>query len=417
MLSSFRLGTALVAGLVIAGTLTAQNTPNNRRALDNGGDVVFIYGDPTVGASAGSGFIDTSGDLYWMVTPRQALIASSGGTEMSGASFGFFDTDWTDVTTGNPLFDVLFGPGAPNGAVPGNIGPDFSVAGLGASTLLLGGPSGFPNPCTASPGFCTSIGGTSICPPSGFVVGYFVSLQLLSACDGTGILFTANNTVDLCVTAFLPGGMTFASGPPGQCGIGNYTLQTEASTNETQADNAPTAGTSRYGGFQVGAAPGLNPDAVTERSVYHVEYCDSMVNTTFNGDEGTIGLHVDATTSTQSLQQSVSDTDGLGPTNLCFVSNCVLPPFPAPGIVIFGAGVMLNLADPTVSATLKKGVIVNVVDPGTGGYPFSQDEFTPVAALPLGPLAITLTLSTQAITLDLITLTARGSILGQTAVN
>jgi hypothetical protein len=412
MLSSFRLGTALVAGLVIAGAVTAQNTPNNRRNLNNGGDVVFIYGDPTVGASAGSGAIDTSGDLYWMVWPRQAMIASSGSTEMSGASFGLFDTDWTDSA---PTFDILFGPGVTNGT-NGSIEPDFSATGLAASTLLLGGPTGFPNPCTASPGFCTSIGGTSICPPSGSVVGFFVNIQLISACDGTGILFTANNTVDNVVTAFLPGGMTFASGPGGQCNLGNYTLQTETSTNETQADNGPTSGSSRYGGFQVGAAPGLIMDGVAERSVYDVEFCDIMVNTTITGDRGTVGLHVDGTLGI-TLQQVVADTAGLSPTELAFVSNCVLPPFPAPGIPIFGAGVMLNLADPTVSATLKKGPIASVPDFAGSAYPFTQDQFTP-AGLPVTiPASPALTLSSQAVTVNVLALTARGSLLTKTTLN
>jgi hypothetical protein len=414
MLSSFRLGTALAAGLVIAGFVTAQNTPNNRHALHNGGDVVFIYGDPTIGASAGSGGIDTSGDLYWMVTPRQAMISSTQSTEMSGAFFGLFDTDWTDSAF---FFDMLFGPGTPNALAPGNIAPDFSVAGLTASTLLnMGGSSGFPNPCTASPGFCTSIGGTSICPPSGSVVGYFTSVQLLSACDGTGILFTANNTVDNVVTAFLPGGMTFATGGPGQCGLGNYTLQTEASNNETQADNAPTTGISRYGGFQIGAAPALNPDGVAERSVYNVEYCEPMVNTSFNGDRGTVGMHVDASTSSQALASVVSDTLGTGPTNLAFVSSCLLAPFPPPGLPIFGAGVMLNITDPTVSTVLKKGVIAHVDDFPASGYPFSQEEFTPGVAIPV-LTSTSLTLSSQAIILDLISFTARGSVLTKTGIN
>jgi hypothetical protein len=414
MLSSFRLGTALAAGLVIAGVVTAQNTPNNRRTLNNGGDVVFIYGDPTIGASAGSGNIDTSGDLYWMVTPRQAFISSSGSAEMSGAFFALFDTDWTDSA---PFFDMLFGPGTANPAVAGNIIPDFSAGGLGASTLLnMGGSSGFPNPCTFSPGFCTSIGGTSICPPSGSVVGWFTNVQLLSACDGTGIIFTANNTVDNVVTAFLPGGMTFATGGPGQCGLGNYTLQTEASNDETQADNSPTVGASRYGGFQIGAAPGFNPDAVTERSCYNVEYCEPQVNTTFNGDAGTIGLHVDCSTSAQSLQQVVHDTAGLGATNLCFVSNCLLAPFPAPGLPLFGAGVMLNITDPTVSATLRKGVIASVSDFPGSVYPFTQDKFTPALAIPV-LTGTSLTLSSQAITLNLISFTARGSLLTKTGLN
>lgn len=414
MLSSFRLGTALVAGLVIAGAVTAQNAPNNRRPLHNGGDVVFIYGDPSVGASAGSGFIDTSGDLYWMVWPRQAMIASSGSTEMSGAFFGLFDTDWTD---GAPFFDMLFGPGTANPNDALNIAPDFSATGLGASTLLLGGASGLPNPCTASPGFCQSLGGTSTCPPSGFVVGYFIELQFLSPCTGTGIIFTANNTVDTVVTAFLPGGMTFASGAPGQCGIGNYTLQTEASTDETQATQAATGlGGSRYGGFQIGAAPGFNPDSLGDRGVYEVEFCDMMVNTEWNGDRGTVGLHVDATITSQGLKQAVHDTAGLGAINLAFVSNCVLPPFPAPGIPLFGAGVMLNLGDPTVSATLRKGPVVTVPDFTGATYPFTQDVFKPAAAIPLTTGAL-LTLSSQGITLNLGTLTARGSLLTKCGIN
>lgn len=411
MLSSFRLGTALAAGLVIAGAVTAQNTPNNRRDLNNGVDVVFIYGDPTVGASAGSGFIDTSGDLWYLVHPRQSMIASSGSTEASGAQFEIYDGNWTTPAT---YYDVLFGPGALNNPNdPLNITPDFSPAGLGASILLLGGSSGLPNPCTASPGFCTSIGGTSICAPSGFVVGWIVSFGF-SACDGTGIVLTANNTVDNVVTGFLPGGMTWSTGPAGPCGAGDYTLMTIASTNETQADTG-TAGASRYGGFQIGAAPGFNSDGVAERTVYRLEFCDSNVNTEWAGDAGTVGLHVDATLGT-SLRQLVRDTAGLGASNLCFVSNCVLAPFPAPGIPIFGAGVMLNLTDPTVSATLRKGPVVTIPDFAGGTYPFTQDQMTPASAIPL-TTSVSLTLSSQAITLNIPTLTARGSVLTKCGIN
>lgn len=412
MLSSFRLGTALVAGLVIAGAVEAQNTPNNRRNLNNSGDVVFIYGDPSVGASAGSGTIDTSGDLYWMVWPRQAMVSCNPTIEMSGASFGLFDTDWTDSA---PTFDILFGPGNTNGTT-GSIEPDFSLAGLGQSTLLLGGPTGFPNPCTASPGFCTSLGGTSICPPSGFVVGYFVNVQLLSACDGTGILFFGNNTEDNVVTAFLPGGMTFATGAPGQCNLGNYTLQTETSTNETQNDNGPTSGSSRYGGFQVGAAPGFIMDAVTERSIYDVEFCDSMVNVTVLGDRGTVGLHANATTSF-SLQHVVTDTAGLGPTNLAFVSGCLFPPFPPPGFPLFGTCVLLNLADPTVTTLLRKGPIVSVSDFTGSTYPFTQDQLSPSVFSSFSLPLPSVTLTSQAFTLNIPTLTARASVSTSMEIN
>ncbi|TAJ21070.1 MAG: hypothetical protein EPO68_05505, partial [Planctomycetota bacterium] len=357
--------------LFVVGGASAQNTPDNRRELNNGADVYYIYGDPTIGASVGSGQIDTSGDLWWLVHPRGSMIAASGTAEVGGVQFELYDTDWSTPAL---IYDVLFGPGAhadPND--PNLITPDFSSAGMAASLLLLGGSSGFPNPCTASPGFCTSIGGTSICvlPPA--VVGWIVSLRF-SNCDGTGIVLTANNTVDNVVTAFLPGGMTFSSGPPGACGMGDYSLMTLASTNETQADSG-TPGASRYGGFQIGAAPGFNADGVDERSIYPLEFCDSQVNTMWNGDRGTVGLHVDATLGA-ALKQTVHDAAGVGAANLCFVSNCVLAPFPAPGVPIFGGSVMLNLADPTVTATLKKGV---VAPPPF----FGQSVFTPAAAIPL----------------------------------
>jgi hypothetical protein len=406
MLSSFRLGTALAAGLVIAGAVTAQNTPNNRRDLNNGADVVFIYGDPTVGASAGSGFIDTSGDLWWLVHPNHSMIASGGSSEVPSLDFEIYAGDWTVPVL---YYDVLFGPGTANPGDPNNIAPDFSPAGLGASLLLLGGPSGLPNPCTASPGFCTSLGGTSTCAPSGFVVGYEVNFSF-SACDGTSpIILTANNTIDNVVTGFLPGGMTWSSGPPGPCGVGAYSLMTLASTDESQADTG-TAGASRYGGFQIGAAPGLNADGVAERTVYRLEFCDSQVNTQWAGDAGTVGLHVDATLGT-SLKQLVRDTKGLQGTTLVFVSNCVLAPFPAPGIPIFGAGLMLNLTDPTVTATLKKGQVV-----AGAQYPFTQDQMTPAAAIPVTTGAA-LTLSSQAVSLELVSLTARGSVLTQCGIN
>jgi hypothetical protein len=370
----------------------------NPRSLNNGGEVVLNLGDPSV-----------AGDLYWMVWPRQCLVSPSGSVEVSQVTFELYDTDWS---TSAQFFDVVFGPGttSPSGVIE----PDFSPAALALSTTLVGGSSGFPNPCTASPGFCTSIGGTALCPPTGSVVGYNVDM-ILSACDGSGILLSANNTVDNVVTVLLPAGMSLVSGPSGPCGAGDYGYNGSTSIDEQQADTLATVpGASRYGGFQLGASPGFVPDAVNERSVYTLRFCEPMVNTTIAGDRGTVGLHLDATRGPWRLQQVVSDTVA-GPIQVAFVSNSLFPPLPAPGLPFLGAGLLLDPSDPTFVAMLKSGPFQVLPFPP---YPWIEKAFVPPAILaPAIPARTTLVLSSQGFNVNLATSTARATPLTQTRVN
>jgi hypothetical protein len=231
---------------------------------------------------------------------------------------------------------------------------------------------------------------------------------LAQLCQGTGILFSANGTVDNVVTAFVPGGMTFGSIPPGSCGLGDYSLQTSASTDELQAGTAPTPGTSRYGGFQSGLVPGFKADATDERSVHDLGFCDPRVNTTIAGDRGTVGLHYDATLAVAGLQQVVADNAGIG--ELCFVSNALFAPLPAPGFTVLGANLMLHPGDPTVTATLKKGIVA-LAPPAYGGA-----SVPPALSISVLPASTVLVLSSQALTLDLVTITARASLLTQTRI-
>ena len=409
MFSSLRLSHVVAAGMLIAGVAVAQNIPNNNHDLNNGTDIVYIYGDPSIGAPPG--FVNLSGDLWWRVYPKDSLISATGTLEVPSFDWEIYDTDWT---TSAVMFDTGWGPGVNNTAFPGNIAPDFSSAGLAATIFVGGGSTGFANPCSISTAFCSG----SVCPPPGFVVGYLVNSTFYlsgTACDGsTGIVLTTNGTVDNVITAFLPDGMTFASGAPGQCGMGDYSLMTAASTDEQQAD-ALVTGYSQFGGFQLGATPQMNPDATTENSAFGLEFCDIAMNTVA-GDTGLAGLEYDTTLSA-AFGYDVRDLSGVGLPNLTFASSCILAPFPAPGINLFGAQVMLNLTDPTVTATLKKGTAV-LQDPLAAGYPFNYGQFTN-STLVIPPTAggLGIKVTQQGITISLATLIARGSFLTKCRLN
>src|SRR5262245_14024721 len=96
-----------LAVLAIVGAGATAQAP---RYLNNGADIVYLYGDPSV-----------AGDLYWMVWPRQTLIAPSGQIEVSALRFDLYDTDWT---TPPNFYDFLVGPGVTNAL--GVIEPDLA---------------------------------------------------------------------------------------------------------------------------------------------------------------------------------------------------------------------------------------------------------------------------------------------------
>jgi hypothetical protein len=412
-----RLGTLALAALTCAGAAAAQTNPlqENDIPLFNGTDVVFLYSDPSVGASAGTGVVDLSGDLLWKSYPATALKSpvpiATPQMQLVGFDWAIYDTDWATTAI---IYDVLISTGAPGtGTLAGVITPNFADPG---AVLILGGPSGFPDPCTISPALCTAGG----CPPAGYVNGFLVDATLLGVTcgDGSALLLAKDN--NYCATLFVPGGMTFMSGPPGSCGIGDYSIMDAHSTDETQGD-ALGNGNNQFGGFQIGGpTAALGPEPIAEIARYNFQFCEPTMNIYIGTDPtevstslpggvkyltGDAGAVADVTGSGgTTLRYIVYDEDGLpAGTTLCFASSCVAPLLPNPGINIMGAQVLLNLTDPTVFAALANGLVQ--LD-NQGGVPFDNGMFqSAIRPLPASAGGIGLVLKSQGFPLRLATFT------------
>lgn len=425
-----RMG-AVVGALFFAAASAAAQNPNNENdlVLHNGVDVVFLYSDPSVGFSAGTNPPDiTNGDWYWKVWAKEALRSATTNPdpitgnpvfslEMSGYEFYNYDTDWSDSSQ---TYDRIITPGKNSTVNPGNIEPDFGSL-LGVQ--LLGATStGFANPCTVNPALCA--GGTGPgCPPAGFVNGYIVDAQIGTGADD-GIIWPqgALPGLDWTIASFLPGGMPGITTGGGACGMGNYTIEDAHSTDEQQPDWLGT-GYSAFGGFNVPGS-GPTPEPVTDVGCDVAQFVEPIVQARVNPgssgpEHGLATLHPSVSTGQARLGYTLFARQSVG--DLAFVAGCVLPPFPPPGIPIFGANVMLNLTDPTVINTLRSGLIVlGDVDPDTSiagppvGEPFNDGVYqtpTPGGLLPflIPPTAANLNFHIQGIALDLVTLTAIGS--------
>jgi len=418
-----RLGSVALAALCCSGAAVAQANPiqENDIQFNNGTDVVFIYSDPSVGSTAGTGTVDLSGDLLWKSYPSSILKSpvpiAAPAMQLVAFEYNLYDSDWATTAI---IYDVLISTGTVGAAAPlvGVITPNFADPN---AVLLLGGPSGFPDPCTISPALCTAGG----CPPAGYVNGYIVDAALAGPCDGSGlpahILLAKDN--HYCATLFVPGGMTFTSGPPGSCGIGDYSLMDAHSTDETQFSDPAVgpAGANPYGGFQIGGpAAALGPEPAAEIAKYAFQFCEPTMNVYIGTDPteastslpgglklltGDAGAQADVSGSGgTTLRYAVYDEDGLpvGST-LCFASSCLAPMLPNPGLNILGAQVLLNLSDPTVFAALKNGLVQ--LD-NQGGVPFDNGIFqsTPTP-LPASAGGIGLVLHSQGFPLRIATFT------------
>jgi hypothetical protein len=246
------LGAASALALM-AGLSAAQNSNDN--TLNNNGDVVFFYSDPSSGATSGAVPGDITGDLYWrahtganFVNDDEATLAAhpltfiehdgapagASAMEIDGYYESLFDTDFTTT----PNFYVRA-----HTDLAGTVPALTPYGALTAGITVLIGPSGFGSPCTIAPSLCTA----GPCPPPGFVNGWIVDIGF-GATVGSGIVITSKGTAadSFATTWFVTGGMT-ATG--GLCAAGDYTMQDVHSTNETQADVA--AGINPSGGFQI----------------------------------------------------------------------------------------------------------------------------------------------------------------------
>ena len=405
MCSSLRIAALAAAAVVCVPPAAAQNpVQENDIQFDNGTDVVFLFSDPSVGS-----------DLFWKAHPAGALKspvpAATPAMQLVGFEYQLFDTDWN---TPPIIYDVLISTGqvGTSGPLAGVITPNFADP---AAVLIAGGPAAFPPPCAVSPALCTSGG----CPVPGYVTGYFVDAALLGPCDGSGsgaILLAKDN--HYCATLFLPPGMTFMSGPPGSCGLGDYSLMDAHSTDETQGD-ALGNGNSQFGGYQVGGA-GMSPEPITEISTFSFQFCEPTISAYIGTDPtdvsvslpgglkhltGTAGAVADVSaTGGTTIRFVVYDEDGLpvGST-VCFASTAIAPLLPNPGLGVLGAQLLLDHNDPTVVANLSSG---SVALDSQGGVPFDNGIFqSGPKPLPASAGGLGITLHSQALLLRLSTFT------------
>ncbi len=319
---------ALSLAPVLSAAAPAQG---NGLTLNNGGDVVFLYSDPSAGAPTGTFPPDISGDLFWKTIPGQALGAGSGTVEIEGLREVLFDTDWSTTPSFYDMtFDAVVGP---------ENQPAFFTTGV-VGTFVSLGSSGFGFPCTIAPSLCSTG-----CPE--IIIGYEVDVSF--GPSGSGIAIPADNVSGTAVTYYLPGGMV-GSGPP--C-LGAYAMQDLHSTDETQADELGS-GRSPFGGFQLA---GLGPMAEGLASTYtgYVQIregivqvvADSGMGQGFETTEafavGTVGgalngVNLDVGSGAAKVRPLV--TCAQCPPGVAFAA-ASLTPIPAPGLPLGGQALLI----------------------------------------------------------------------------
>ena len=403
------IAAAMTAAL--AGTLGAQTAANDL-PLANGGDVLFLYSDPSVGFPTGTYPPDFSGDLFWKVLPRDVLLSPSGTLEISSLEFEIYDTD---PATPAPIYDFMVTRGKPSAAFPGAVEPDFSDPN---AVFLSAGTGLVPSICPYFPEICPPL-----CQPVifEFPLIYTINLQL-GTCSGDGLVIPADGSRDLVVTAFAPGGMHFEGGPPSSCpGLsgyslfqGDYVMMDLHSTDESQADWLGT-GYGAHGGWQIGGSSS-GPEAIMETWTLRVQFCEPILNVALGDDPpytggfpwggvhsaGLAGVHASVGSGTTSLQYVLFDLAGVG--QLAIAASSIAPTLPPPGFSFLGAPLLLDPSDPVVPASLQTGPVLSVLD--SGG---PDGLFAAGALLPVPPSAVGLSPASQALVLDVAALSARSS--------
>ena len=404
---------ALGAALALAfgvGPLAAQNS--NDSTFNNGGDVAFIYSDPSSGATSGAAPADITGDLYWRSHTGGNFLndvdaALSGSLmEIDGYYESMYDTDW--YTT--PHFYVRAHVFEHFGTVP-----DLAAYGAGTSgvTVILGA-TGFGAPCTVAPSICSPSTAGSVCAVSGFIVGWIADITL-GATVGSGIVVTAAGIPggtpggdDVASIWFVTGGMT-ATG--GTCGDGDYVVQDVHSTDETQADVA--GGVNLSGGFQI-AGGGLAHEGVNSMAEGHETWRNNIVNVRANtlgggvevGDNGggaMNGRNLSVGAGGSTLGVELRDLFGSGGPNIGIVG-ASLTPLPNPGVPALG-GNLLVLPDGLFNST--SAIWQGPVAPIT--YVFTAEGAFTGAQLPVPTTAAGATLHIQGATFSLATFTVNST--------
>jgi hypothetical protein len=392
-----------------AALLSGAFAQSNDAPRNNGGEVVFTYSDPSVGAPPGSP-PDLQGDLFWTVHPGfdQLAYAHPDGTarmEVAGYYESLFDTDWT---TSPWFYPRMHGP-ALRGA-SGALEPAFFQLGLTSEVTVEIGPSGFGNPCTISPSLCTP------CATSG--QGWIVDIQFSPpSLPGPIVSALGASASDLATSWFVPGGMPATGGP---CGVGDYALQDVHSTDETAAD--PTGqGLSPWGGFQL-AGGGPVPEAISSAVEGNVTWREPILNPRAdsglalgleegpNGGGALNGFLLGVSGGGARLAVELRDElgfgappgapDGGGSGNLAF-AGASFTPLPVPGVAVLGAQVLV-LPDHLFSGTVQvwQGSVVPVT------FVFTPEGAFRSTALAVPPALAGASLYLQGLTLDLATLGA-----------
>jgi hypothetical protein len=396
---------AVMAGLASAQAGAHFPTYNNL-LMNNGGDVIYIFSDPSVGFAVGTNPPDVNGDLYWKVVPGKAMTTASGTIEIQGFEETLYDGDWN---TPPDFYDRVLGAAvdsaAGTGANPGNLEPTFFSQGLGTADVLISvGNSGFPNPCTVSPAFC----GGAACHPTG-IPGYITAITFGST-PGTGLVIPADGTSNSAVTYFLPGGMTWSSVPFGPCGTGDYSFNGAFSTDEHLADTTG-AGLSPFGGFAVGGSgplADLNTDAEENNLEFFGAVIQAEVSDTALGwgpEPGTAGLDLSVGSGGATIGVRLRHIEGGLTGNSAFCAGS-LTELPAPGVPVLGANLLI-LPDSIFNSTA--GVWVGTIVVGTpAGYVVQEGDFTSIQ-LPVPATAAGINLQIQGFSIDFNTFTAAGS--------
>ncbi len=385
---------------LLAFTARLSAAQDNDSNFNNGGDVVFIYSDPSSGATSGAAPADTTGDLYWRSHSGGNFLkdveAALGGClmEVSGYYESLYDTDWSTT----PSFYVRAHTFE---FVAGTTIPDLGPYGAGLSGVtVIVGPSGFGPPCTVAPSICSPATTGSVCAAPGFVVGYLVDITF-GPTVGVGVVITAAGIPggapvgdDMALVYFVHGGMTASAGT---CGAGDYDLQDIHSTDETQADVA--AGANPSGGFQI-AGGGLALEAVSSMAEGHETWNGNIVNVQAatggsglgveigdNGGGAMNGRNLTVGGGGSTIGVELRDLLGSGSPNIGVVG-ASLTPLPCPGLFIpppLGPANLLVLPDGLFTSTsaLWVGPVAPVVFVFTAEGAFTSIQL-PVPATAAG---------------------------------
>jgi hypothetical protein len=391
----------------------AQNSAQiNLMPLNNGGEGVFFLdgaqffvtpgnppntGVPLPALVDGTTAVDGAQNEYiWRVYPK-TVMHHPGLNTMEISSL--HETFWSDDMTGagGVLWDMFLASGAV-GATPPFIQPVLDST----ASLLYGAPSGFP---------------VTTCPPPGNVNGYeFVTVfgGSMTATGNTGYIYgtdglkvaTADGTDAsiLCLGYIQPGGMTTIGGT---CTFGNQSSMTYMSQNESQNDYHgggfnEFAGLNEHDGGN--AWPGNEVPLLANQGLTNsLGFFEPVLQP--RGSGGT-GLGIEHGLGTLNPQVSAADASygyhlasfkDIGKFGVVASSFSTL----TSPINVLGADIILNVAEPTVSATQRMGMIVKQnfdVHQGTYTLATANDNLnkgtfkSAVTPLPITTPSVTITM-------------------------